>query len=258
MAGYTSLFWVSVALAVIAFCWMASNRRVRPALVLPLVLAGICAGPYLMLRFGAPMTGRELPAVYLALFCAPWAFLVVSAVAVAFRIWHPNPSTVFTSDIRPNTFLWGLNLMLPFAILLEASPYIANSDWTHMSAPLRQWVESLGHTTRFLIFRVLINYFVVASVLALVFQVSGVFKWFIPSAFGKGILLLTNAFELTRTLVFAYFIYAWRNETFFLSVHEINQLFAWPLRFAVGIGFGAIIVSSIARARSNYSLQSTP
>lgn len=260
LPGYSKIFWISVALAGIAFVLVTINKRTRPALLFPVVLAVVSAGPYLMFLFGASMTDRELTTVYRALFAAPWIFIVASAAAASIyflRAAKHADRVASREGGKSGAFWWGLNLVFPFAVLLTAIPYVANSDWLYMMKPLRDLIFSQGHTIRFLLLGVVLNYFIVAALVAAVLYALGTFRWVDPAIYGKGALLLTNGLELIRALLIAYFIYAWRDESFFIRVSEINQLFVWPLRFAEVIAIGTMVFANILYAKSNRPLQPT-
>jgi len=209
-----------------------------------------------MFVLGAPMSNRELMTVYGALSFAPWIVVLTSAVVAPIHLLRAGRQASPTSNER-FSFWWGFNLLFPFAVLLTAIPYVANSDWLYMFPQLRELIFSKGHTPRFLLLSVLLNYFVVAAVLASVFYLIGVFRLINPSAYGRGALLLVNGLELIRVLLIAYFIYSWRDESFFIRVSEVNQLFVWPLRFAEAIGIGAMALSSLVSAKSNRPMQPT-
>ena len=253
--SYLQVFWVSLVLAGVLFFLMALNRKTRPALLYPIVLALVGAGPYLMFLCGTPISNREAITVYRALFAAPWIFVLTSAVVAPIyysRATRHAGRTSAQDGGEPRLF-WGMNLIFPFAVLLTAIPYVANSDWLYMVKPFRDSIFSQGHTIRFLLLSVLVNYFVVAAVAAAALYGAGFFRWFNPAAYGRGPLLVTNVLELIRALLIAYFIYAWRDESFFIRVSEVNQLFIWPLRFAEALSIAAIVLSNVVNA--NRSLQ---
>jgi len=259
LLGNRSIFWISIALAAVALVLMVLNRRTRPALLYPVVVGLVSAGPYLMFVLGAPMSNRELMTAYGALSVAPWIFLLTSAVVAPIYLLksgrEANPSS-HDSGARPS-FWWGFNFVFPFAVLLTAIPYVANSDWLYMFPQLRELIFSKGHTPRFLFLSVLLNYFVVAAVLAVVSHLIGVFRLINPATYGMGALLLVNGLELIRALLIAYFIYSWKDESFFIRVSEVNQLFVWPLRLAAAIGIGTIALSNLVNAKSNRPMQPT-
>lgn len=253
------IFWVSIGLAAVVLVLMVLNKKTRPALLYPVVLGLASAGPYLMFVLGAPMSNRELMTVYRALSVAPWIFVLASAVVAPICLLRARGQAtpaLYESDVRLSVW-WGINLLFPFAVLLTAVPYVANSDWLYMFPQLRELIFSKGHTPRFLLLSVLLNYFIVAAVLAAVLYLIGAFRLINPATYGRGALLLVNGLELVRALLIAYFIYSWKDESFFIRVSEVNQLFVWPLRFAAAVGIGAIVLSSLVNAKSNHPMQPT-
>ena len=244
------MFWLSASIASALFIAMVVNQKTRSLVIYPLVLGLLCAAPYIMFSVGIGGGIRNLTVVYTMIQAqlAPWIFIVSAIVTIMVALVSgrltKDPSEKVSNPAESTSrksFWLALNLALPVAALLSNLPNMSISRWLLEIGPISNLILQLVPMSKLLLATIVIDYAVVAVILAVLFAVLRGHKWLNPGSRGKEIILLSNIAEVFRVFVVVAFpLYHDLNvaETQArIARAELLSLYFWPISFLALTGF---------------------